>query len=287
MVFLFYNKNLFFICGDHVLNDETTKGQIITRNATGWKILYSQCHIDHDFVLVYLKTLSYPPIFVFPEIKDKYVSKEIIHNGIHEGYNVNFMIGLMKQFPNAVFIDIGANVGPFSIPIAALGYRVIAIESLLENVMRLCASMKKAKLDDRLTIVYNALTDMREKVAHVWSPGYISLAHISHATKGNASVDSTILDDLLEIYNFTQVIMRIDVRTKEDEVLNGAHIFFQRVRVERVLLNFASHRYWVSGRFIARFMKDNNMQPDVSEKAKDDFSQWNTNYVLFIRHRGS
>ena len=44
-------------------------------------------------------------------------------------------------------------------------------------------------------------------------------------------VDAILLDDLLEIFNFKRVVIKMDVETFEANVLKGADKFFSPTRV--------------------------------------------------------
>ena len=50
-------------------------------------------------------------ICVKPEEMDIIVSKVIIDQGAWEGANVAIMMELVDQYPDAVFMDIGSNIG--------------------------------------------------------------------------------------------------------------------------------------------------------------------------------
>lgn len=260
----------------------STIGKVITRNQLGWSIDRNLSCKDDDFLLGRLNNPHNTPMFVYSDNEDMYVSRDIIYSGGHKVRKVKRIIELMSKFPDAVFLDIGANVGSFSIPIAASGYRVIAIESLKPTVMRLCASMKKADLTDKLTIVYNAVTDIRENVSHLWRDKFISLSYTVNVHKGTYPVYSIILDDLLEIYNFTNVIIKIDVLGQEDKVLNGAHKFFNRVSVKGVLLTVVYHKQWISGWFIAEFMENYGFKPEIPRQSKPNYDRWSPDIILFL-----
>lgn len=262
----------------------STIGQVITRNQLGWSIDRNISCKDDDFLLVRLNYTHNIPMFVYSEKEDMYVSRDIIYTGGHKVMEVNSIMELMSKFPDSVFVDIGANVGSFSIPIAASGYRVIAIESLRPNVIRLCASMKKADLTNQLTIVYNAVTDFRENVSHLWKDTFISLSHTVNVHEGTYPIYSIILDDLLEIYNLTNVIIKIDMSGKEDKVLNGAHKFFNRVSVKGVLLTFVHHKQWISGVYIADFMEYYGLKPAIPRHAKPNYDRWSPDIILFLPH---
>lgn len=241
---------------------------------------------DSTFVLAHLNRPPHTPIYVYPDETDQYISRDILKMGSYEDYNVETIIKYMEKFPDAVFLDLGANIGSFSIPIAALGYRVIAVECLRSSVMRLCASMEAAKVTDKMTIVYNVMNDKHEKVSLKTETGNIGMTYVVNMTSGSEPIDTILLDDLLEVFNLQQVIMKMDVHQYEDIVLNGGQMFFKKVKVEAVLMEFVHHqddRYDNDGKFIVNFMSLHGMEADVPEHMKLDYKNWITTEILFKR----
>lgn len=265
---------------------EDTLGKVITRNENGWKIDYEICSREkYDFVLAHLRNPPNTPIFVYTAREDQWVSGSIISQGSWEGDHVNTIINYMKKFPNAIFLDLGANVGMFSVTIAALGYRVISIDCLEGNVMRLCASMNAAKLTNKMTIVYNAVSHAHEKVSLGTHKGNVGGTYVKHGEKnGKESINTIFLDDLLDIYTFDQVVMKMDVETFEANVLKSAYKFFDQVKVELLLMEFVAHKNKESGKFIADFLLSHGMEPNVPDHVKNDYKKWG-NEVLFVRSK--
>lgn len=269
------------------INSTDTIGQVITRSDSRWRINTDVCVYKEDFVLAYLKTPPKTPIFVYSPKIDKHVSASIISRGHYEGPWVNKIHNLMKQYPKAVFIDIGSNIGMFSVTISALGYRVIAIDCLDDNVMRLCATMKSAKLSDNLTIIYNAVSDKHEKVTLGKYEGDVGGTFIKQYTQEEKKkyVETICLDDLLDIYNLEQVVIKMDVEKAEDKVLKGAYKFFQRVRVEALLMEFIKHKNSPSGQFIVNFLSNFGLEPEVPRHLKNNYNKWKDNNILFKRNK--
>ncbi|CAC5414530.1 unnamed protein product [Mytilus coruscus] len=274
---------------DFIYEEEDAFGRVIARDLRGWVIDENLCDgkITDDFVLVHLGNPPNPPIYVYPMDIDEYVSTDIIMTGQYESHNVEIMIQYMKRFPNAVFLDLGAFVGSFSIAIAALGYKVVAVECLKSSVKRLYASMQEAGVSDRMSIIHNAVSDKHVRAVVDTEPGNVGLTYVIESkSEGNETVDVMVLDDLLEIFQFKQVIIKMDVHQYEDMVLNGAYSFFKQVDVEAVLMEFIHHRsdqYDNDGKFIIDFMESHGFEPDVPEYKKHDYKKWTMPDILFKR----
>ncbi|VDH98108.1 Hypothetical predicted protein [Mytilus galloprovincialis] len=276
---------------NNIYTEEDAFGKVITRDSRGWVIdtRLSDGKITDDFVLVHLNNPPNTPIYVYPKDIDMYVSSDIIMKGEYEPYNVKIMIQYMKRFPNAVFLDLGAFVGSFSIAIAALEYKVVAVECLKSSVRRLYASMKEAGVSDRMSIIHNVISDKRKPVVIETEPGNMGLTYVDlRKSEGKEIVESIVLDDLLEIFQFKEAIIKMDVHQFEDMVLNGAYKFFKKVNVEAVLMEFIHHQsdtYDNDGKFIVDFMEAHGLEPDVPEDIKQYYKKWTKAEILFKRNK--
>ena len=267
------------------LTDYSTIGKVITRNMTHWRIADDICQHGEDFVLAHLKFPPNTPIYVYTEQVDQYVSKSVINRGGQENTNVAIIVDYMKRFPNAVFLDIGANVGVFAITIATLGYRVIAFDCQIGNAARICASMKAGGLTDKLTVVHNAVSNVHQKVSLRTGKQNIGMTWLVKSQLGKPTVDTVSLDDLLEIYDFKQAVIKMDIELSEVKALTGAFNFFQQVRVEAILMEFLESPIESKfGEKVLDFMKSHHLTPNDTNKLNEwEFNKWNTHDILFVR----
>lgn len=268
-------------------NADDTKGKVIHRNTHTWVVDEDICDgiIEPDFILTHLQNTFNIPIYVYPANVDECISFDLIHTGHYEHYNVEKIINYMEKYPNAVFLDLGAYIGTFSLSIAALGYRVVAIECLKSSVKRMCASMKAAGVSDKMTIIHNALADKQSEVSLESEERNMGVTYIvKKITK--EQVHAITLNDLTEIFNFDQVVMKIDVYKYEHFVLKGALEFFHQVKVEAILLEFVHHQSDADGNdgeFIVEFLREHDFEPDLPDEIKWDYKKWKTAEILFKR----
>ena len=89
---------------------------------------------------------------------DMYVSGAF--NGeesIWEEEQVKRMLELLIRHPNLHFIDVGANIGTYTMYAAALGRFVLAIDCFRPNLLRLRRAIQLANVSDRVVVVQNAI----------------------------------------------------------------------------------------------------------------------------------
>ncbi|CAG2206757.1 unnamed protein product [Mytilus edulis] len=275
-----------------ITSDQETLGKVISRSSfvQQWTEANFSCQAKSNFVRANLNRDRNTPIYVYTQEEDKWVSGSIIRNGNWEGDLVQQIAVIFNEFPYATFLDIGANVGMFSLSLAKHGKRVIAFDCLKGNVERLCASMKaNAGFENRMTIVYNALSNQREKVTLGTYSGNVGGTFVKKITSNTGNIDNTVdsilLDDILEIFKFdNKVIIKMDVETFELKILEGADKFFSTVEVEAILLEFVSHRGNKSGTDIIQFLEKHKLFPVLGPGMdRYDTNTWKKGEVMFRR----
>lgn len=134
-----------------------------------------------------------------------------------------------------VLIDIGANVGSYTVYAAKLGVKVLAIEPEAKNYSALTENIRINGLDKQVTAVCVGLSDVYEVAdLHVGSPELgqschsvgvaesINGAAIDPSTRTRQSVMSYRLDDLLKMIDIGEPThIKIDVDGIEQKVVMG------------------------------------------------------------------
>jgi len=89
-------------------------------------------------------------------------SKRLESIGTWEGDIVNSVINAMVAHPSAVFLDVGANIGMFTLVIAAMKRKVISVDADPQNLAYIRQSLEIAKNRDYVELIYNAISDKYE-----------------------------------------------------------------------------------------------------------------------------
>ena len=66
-----------------------------------------------------------------PLTVDAWISKKI---DSFEGTKVSVMLKAMSMYPSAVFLDIGSNIGMYTVMMFAAGRQVVAVDAMLVNL---------------------------------------------------------------------------------------------------------------------------------------------------------
>ena len=104
--------------------------------------------------------------------KHDIVSNSILSHGHWEPKTVAFLKQALSEQEGSVFLDIGANIGYFTLYVAALGYHVIAVEASQENANLIRYSLcLNPSLKSRIRLVQVALAEKRMRCFLVSSEG--------------------------------------------------------------------------------------------------------------------
>ena len=161
------------------------------------------------------------------------------------------LLGAMPDGPGAVFVDIGANIGYFSL-LLANAFPKATIHAFEPNpvtyrVLRLNAW----RLADRIRTWPLALSDSRGIVALTTSAhnlGDTKSVHVTNNMVANSIAPSISLDDLVEVARAD--LVKIDVQGSELSVLSGMKRLIAASPHIRIVMEFAPG-----------FLKSNGVDP--------------------------
>jgi FkbM family methyltransferase len=178
-----------------------------------------------------------------------------IYTGLHEFEDMMFLLHLLK--PEDIFVDVGANIGSYTILASAVsGAKSISFEPVPTTFRHLKNNVAVNNIES-LVELKNAGVG-KEKGSLSFTSGYDTMNHVitdsSHANSGNILVDIVTLDEVLA--ERIPVLMKIDTEGFEMSVLEGAvntlkHPSLLAIIVE---LNGSCHRYGINEKDIHEFI---------------------------------
>lgn len=163
--------------------------------------------------------------------KDKFISNYIKNGGIWEPHLTKIFTKALDNYPNAVTIDIGANIGYYSMLSCVKDHSVIAIEPAYTHIVRFHQGALYNNCHNKIVLLKNALYDdyvnvtlthSEDNQGGIWidQPNVIpggTMTKLHHSNKFVAKQDemvqTTTLDDLLSIAALSQAIIKIDIGT--------------------------------------------------------------------------
>ena len=94
---------------------------------------------------------------VKPPEEDAYVSTKLAEGKGWEPDLVSKVMEAMTLHPEAVFLDLGSNVGAYTLPVASMRRRVVAVDMMRDNLAYIKTSLAQAGLESYVEMVNNAV----------------------------------------------------------------------------------------------------------------------------------
>jgi FkbM family methyltransferase len=195
--------------------------------------------VDANFNLAYWEKVDFIPVIPFwinihdPNTQDIYISGSIHKK--QKPWDVfiwELILRTSTQITstNKLFVDVGANIGYFSLLAASLGYKVIAFEPMSRNAAKFYSSIVRNNFSDKITLFQNAVTaeSGRQLVlqeTHYTNQGNgkilqanIRIPDFSFYKYGVDYAESVMLSQMI---HENILLMKIDVEGFESFVLDG------------------------------------------------------------------
>ena len=106
--------------------------------------------------LIFIFTFSVT-FCVKPPEEDAWVSTRLAKGHGWEPDLASKVMEAMTLHPEAVFLDLGSNIGAFTLPVASMRRRVVAVDLMSDNLAYIKTSLSQAGLDSYVELVNNAV----------------------------------------------------------------------------------------------------------------------------------
>ena len=181
---------------------------------------------------------------------DEYISSFLLHGRYYEGKQVDSLLQLLRLDRKLHLVDIGANLGVYSLP-AARFTRVIAVEPNWRSMLRLAKAVNLGGVNSNITLVHNAIYSVRTTLSMSVDPVNEGQAILVKTTQCNLtpnenpcdtslSVRTILLNDLLPLMRSKSALIKVDVVGHEVDVFTNATAgqFFDEVDVPVVMMEW-------------------------------------------------
>jgi FkbM family methyltransferase len=182
------------------------------------------------------------------------VSQALKSKGVWERPLVEFVIKVLQSNPAFHLLDIGAQLGQYTMYAAKLGRTSVAVEPFYDNYIRLHASALQNNLTSSIILVNNGISDRRGEVkqlrmdkTNIGGQEIIDSVAINNKQNNNSiGVDTKYLlvtitlDDLVPVLpdHFDTAIMKIDIEGYEFKAFRHAANLLKRVEVPVILMEW-------------------------------------------------
>ena len=214
-----------------------------------------------------------------------------IYVGIQDFEEISFALHLLRE--GDIFVDIGANVGFYSVIISKVKRaRVFAFEPIPSTFQKFKKNIELNSLQNLIS-PYNMaigaslgslnMTSNLDTVNHIQlNSGYM---------RGTISVDVAPLDSILSEVSSNTSIVKIDVEGFETEVVNGMPKILASPHLKAIIieLNGSGGRYGFDELLIHQSLIENSFLPykyDPFTRQLDQLSSYGENNTIYLRDLG-
>ena len=184
------------------------------------------------------------PICTYPASFDHVISAQLQRAGQWEAQYVKNMAKYFMNHTDVLFLDLGCNIGTYSLSIAHLGIKVTAVDPVIANLQLLFRSAKLGGFQDNVTLIWNAISNERNIVTFKEREGNVGGTKvIPLSVKQGANLARTItLDDLTPLFKGKRIVIKMDIEGFEYMAFMGAGKFFEEIDVVFIQMEWSFFR---------------------------------------------
>mmetsp|Transcript_19013 Transcript_19013/g.42251 ORF Transcript_19013/g.42251 Transcript_19013/m.42251 type:complete len:368 (+) Transcript_19013:76-1179(+) len=194
---------------------------------------------------IYVTTSTTPPFEMNihdPEV-DAYISGGIQKDGCWECDHIKGVQDALSSHPGAYFLDVGGNIGMWTLSVAASGRESYTIEPFPLNHQRMCKTINRNGFDDRTHVLAVAATSKPVSVAlnvpagerNLGGVRVVKQSGVNSGGNKSASVPGVPIDSL-GLPTDSPVVMKVDVEGYEMEALEGAMNFLKNATLAYIAM---------------------------------------------------
>lgn len=201
-----------------------------------------------------------------PVETDIWVSQSIVTNGVWEKPSTRIFTKFLEKHQDALFLDIGGNIGYYSHIALANGHQTVAFEPIKSNFRVLCSTINHNKWNDKFTLFNYAISDTPSQVSFHVRPvdqGLAKMVEGEQIIGGEENKDwaySKVFDSFKIDYD-GEIIMKVDIEGHECHLFRGIGDFFKRNTVLVVYMEWIHLSQHGCSKMIAEHLVQNGFEP--------------------------
>ena len=222
----------------------------------------------------------------------------------HQTKFISLLLGNASSKPG-VFLDIGANIGWFTLAMSALGHKVIAIEPMCNNVALMRASLEASHLSDHVILHSDGLSATTGRCIIHSDNGNIGDGHMVCGLSTDEEMKAAVPAgySIRQVMNSTRLdalvsqdidVIKIDVEGSELHAVKSGARLFDHYRIGHIISEFSPSmirqkrsdpfeylKFFVSREYVIRIVTDdisdeyrrNNWRTRRTYRSDDDLRQ--------------
>ncbi len=199
--------------------------------------------------------------------------------GLHEFYDMAFLLHFLRE--EDLFLDVGANVGSYSILSASeVGAETISFEPILQTFQLLQSNLKLNGVENRCKMYNIGIGAIESRLK--FTSNFDTMNHIvtDKETENAVSIAVKPLDEITTIDRTT--LIKIDVEGFETDVLKGMPQMLENPNCKAIIieLNGSGNRFGYNEKDIHENLLSNGLKPYTY----DPFNRQLTEQASFGNH---
>lgn len=191
---------------------------------------------------VKIRDLSFS-MCLYTKEEDRYVSGAFLNGRYYEQDVVVKFIDFLKKHDDVTFVDLGANIGTYSLPISHLGRHVVAVEPNPDTYRRLAKSIHLGKISNTIDALNCVIADST----------YTSIINFDTKNRGDTfliqngsesckdrclTTLTTSLSSLIPVIRNNKAVMKVDTQGSEIKIFTrkGAAKFFEKINIPLIMM---------------------------------------------------
>lgn len=224
--------------------------------------------------------------------QDEYISNFIRNNTFWKPFTTNLLLEIFRmKSPKTVFIDVGANIGYFTLIAANSNVPTIAFEPINENFKLLGKTIERNNYSKLVNYYKIGVSDESDKILKfgVYTKN-MGKCNYSDIKQDDCDYFENVKTKTLDYYfgndSLNDLIIKIDVNGYEKNVLKGMKKVFENNKVKFIFLEFQKY-----DEEIFQILKDNdflyvinlNINSDVNYIDNNSIFLQNTQYYTTLQ----
>ena len=192
-----------------------------------------------------------PPmnICIHPVEQDLVVSGSLKKKGYWEKVILQPFQELLEKDPDLGVLDIGANIGVYSLTAAVLNRPIVAVEASNLHVQMMHHSIVLNNLQDaNIVLVNNAISNSRGTLQlylnEPTNQGHLQVINNTNDmekkdSSRNQYVNAITMDDLIEVIHFKKAIIKMDIEGSEHKAIAKCEKLLKHVYIPYIFMEVA------------------------------------------------
>jgi FkbM family methyltransferase len=182
------------------------------------------------------------PFKVITHSHSEFISNYIRKHGCWEPITTEVLIEVFRSSPGSTFVDIGANIGWFSLVAASEGVPVVAFEPVDENYQIFRQSIDVNGWGDRIDLRGIAIGEEKGSLIINISPNNMGVCSTRDIRSSGTHCQLCDVERLDDILNTGPLVVKVDVEHMELNVLRGMEKLFQKGLVTHLVMEISFHQ---------------------------------------------